>query len=262
MVAESACSIRTIKTVKLLVLSDLHIEFEQIGYDFSKCDVVVLAGDIHVGTRGVQWALENIKDKPVIYVLGNHEYYRCSYPKLLHLCKEVAVGSNVHVLENESITIEDVTFHGATLWTDFNLFGDPLKSGIEAQAWMNDYKLIRKNPSYGRITPLDTAKIHKGSTDWLLANLQDRTTTKNIVITHHAPSLKSVSAQYKKDKLTPSFASDLENIITKCKPDLWIHGHIHSACDYLIANTRVVCNPFGYPHEKTIGFDPSLIVDV
>ena len=35
----------------------------------------------------------------------------------------------------------------------------------------------------------------------------------------------------------------------------WIHGHTHDACDYMIGDTRVLCNPRGYiGHERDASF--------
>lgn len=76
---------------------------------FSNADIVVVAGDVNLGTKGIQWILSTIKNIPVIYVLGNHEYYRGSYPKTLNRISELSDGTNVHVLENKSIVIDDIT---------------------------------------------------------------------------------------------------------------------------------------------------------
>jgi len=45
-------------TMRLHILSDLHLEFSPYGDDLDpvQADVVVLAGDIHNGALGVQWA--------------------------------------------------------------------------------------------------------------------------------------------------------------------------------------------------------------
>ena len=42
---------------------------------------------------------------------------------------------------------------------------------------------------------------------------------------------------------------------------LWVHGHSHTAVDYDVAGTRVVCNPRGYPGEDT-DFKPNLVLVV
>jgi len=88
--------------MKIQILSDLHLEFEEYHYLDCDCDVVVLAGDIHTKGLGVKWALEHIKDKPVIYVLGNHEFYGKTYPKHIYQLKELAENTNIHILKKTS----------------------------------------------------------------------------------------------------------------------------------------------------------------
>ena len=86
--------------------------------------------------------------------------------------------------------------------------------------------------------------------------------SKNIVVTHHAPSLQSVSDQYKDDPVTAAYASSMKDFILKHQPDFWIHGHINSPSRYLIGKTEVVCNPHGYIDESYNGFDKELIIEV
>src|SRR5690554_3685776 len=136
--------------MKLQVYSDLHLEFEPLSPAPTDVDVIVLAGDIHIGDKGVLWALETFPDRPVIYVLGNHEFYTHKYPGLITKLKSLAQGTNVHVLEKDSVKIDGVAFHGCTLWTDFALFGDPRIAGYECQQVMRDFKKIRKEPGYSK----------------------------------------------------------------------------------------------------------------
>lgn len=247
---------------RIKIFSDLHLEFGLVGYNFSECDVVVFAGDVFVGTQGIEWILDSIPDIPVVYVLGNHEYYKHAYPKLLLQVKDIAAGSNVFVLENESVEIDGAVFHGATLWTDFKLFGDPVVAGFHCQQRMNDYSLIRRNPSYSKMRSLDTYQIHQSSKNWLEESLTSSKSAKNIVVTHHAPSLQSVPPEYKDNMLSAAFASNLEGLILKHQPNLWVHGHIHTASDYFINETRVVCNPSGYPGEEIAGFVANRVIEV
>jgi len=112
--------------MKLLVLSDLHLEFAPFVPEpaaVAAADVVVLAGDISPGTKAIAWARQAFPGKPVVYVAGNHEFYRCDWDKLPGALREEAKKHDVHFLENEAVTIEGVRFVGATLWTDFALFG-------------------------------------------------------------------------------------------------------------------------------------------
>lgn len=228
----------------------------------SRADVIVLAGDIHVGTRGLDWARSTFTGKPVIYVLGNHEYYRHAYPKLARLLIAAAAGTHIHVLENRAVTLEGVTFHGATLWTDFELFGDPRIAGYACQQVMTDFKTIRRVPGYSRLRSLDAAMIHKESLTWLTESVTQSTSRHNVIVTHHAPSLRSVPDHYKEDIVTAAYASDLERLIDRLSPDAWLHGHIHSSSDYRIGQCRVVCNPRGYPRQMNPGFNPALEIEI
>jgi len=248
--------------VKVQVISDIHLEFGMRDFDFSDCDLLVLAGDIHVGTKGFDWILETIKDKPVIYVLGNHEYYKNSYPKLLVKLKDLSSGTNIHILENESIELEDITFHCMTLWTDFNLFGKPEIAAYESQTRMNDYKVILRDPSYSKMRSIDTLALHNESIKWLKDSLQASKTAKNVVVSHHAPSNKSIEEKYSNDLLSAAFASNLDDIILEHQPDYWFHGHVHEAFDYTIGKTRVICNSCGYPFENPERYIEKLIIEM
>jgi len=246
--------------MKIQVISDLHREFGSTELCFDRSDIVVLAGDVNLGTKGIEWIKKAIPKKPVIYVLGNHEYYKGSYPKTLNKIKEAALNSNVHVLENSFVDIDDIRFHGSTLWTDFSIFGNPAQYGMLCQPKMNDYKMIRRDPSYSKMRTIDTFKIHQLSKQWLVESLEDSKGLKNIVVTHHAPSIQSVPEHYKEDPLTAAYASDLEDLIAEYQPLYWIHGHIHTPCRYKMGETEIICNPHGYIDEKYNGYDRELIV--
>ena len=249
--------------MKIYILSDLHIEFEGFNPPELKVDVVVLAGDIHVKEKGLIWAQEKFPDSSVIYVLGNHEYYKKSYPKHLHKLKGMAEGTNVTILENDVIEIGDTVFLGCTLWTDFRLFGDPRSPGIEASNTMNDYKKIRFGPSFRRLKPLDSVRIHNESIHWLKQEVERHRDRKLVIVTHHAPSRRSLPEEYSDDILSAAYASDLDNFVASSGAVLWIHGHIHTQKDYKIGETRVICNPRGYiPVEPNIDFVSEYILDI
>jgi Icc-related predicted phosphoesterase len=127
---------------------------------------------------------------------------------------------------------------------------------------MNDYKMIRRDPSYSRLRSIDMHVMHNESLRWLEKSLNESTSKTNEVVSHHAPSIKSIPEKYRNDLVSAGYASDLENFIRKTKPDLWIHGHIHEAIDYTIGDTRVICNPKGYPGENADGFRGDLIINI
>lgn len=248
--------------MKIQVVSDLHQEFGFLDIFFTGADVVVLAGDINLGAKGIDWIKSKIVNVPVIYVLGNHEYYKGSYPKTLHTIRNAAANTNVHVLEDNAVTIDDVTFHGATLWTDFALMGDSKINGSICQEKMNDYKMIRRDPSYSRLRSIDTYVIHHHSLKWLQSSLASTLTEKNIVVTHHAPSAKSIPEEFKNDIISSAYASNLESMILQYQPQFWIHGHLHTPAKYEIGNTRVICNPHGYISDPYNGFEKNLVIEI
>jgi Icc-related predicted phosphoesterase len=244
--------------MKIQILSDLHIEFQPFDIPDTKADIIVLAGDIHLREKGVKWAIENIPNKPVIYVLGNHEYYGAAYPKLLEKLKQYSLNTNVHILENDLIIIEGIKFLGCTLWTDFRLLGEARMAELEANQAMNDYKKIRLSPKYSKLRAVDTSIICKQSISWLKTSLSGKT----VVITHHAPSAKSIPPQYREDCLSPAYASNLDHLVSDSGALLWVHGHIHHQSDYQIGQTRIICNPRGYPQEMNSCFNPGLTLEI
>ena len=83
------------------------------------------------------------------------------------------------------------------------------------------------------------------------------------MVTHHLPAMMSIAKRFGNDLLNAAFASRLEDIIEKTRPELWIHGHTHVPCDYELFETRVICNPRGYPREaQSNEFRADLVVVV
>jgi len=248
--------------MKLYILSDIHIDFSAFNPPNLDADVVILAGDIHIKQHGLEWAIEAFSNIPVMYVLGNHEYYGKALPKHLHKLKEKAKGTNIHILEDESVTISDTTFVCCTLWTDFELLGDPRIAGYEATQIMTDYKKIRVNPTYRKLRSIDTVGIHYHSKNWLKAEFKKRKGEKLVVVTHHAPSMKSLPKAFQKDPTSSAYASHLDALVESSGARLWVHGHIHTQQNYMIGETQVICNPRGYPDEPNIHFVEDLVLEV
>lgn len=248
--------------MRLQILSDLHLEFAPFEIGRVEADVLVLAGDVHTGKNGIRWILQQNITRPVVYVLGNHEFYGQKIPKLTEEIKAIARGSHVHVLEHDRVELFGVVFLGATLWTDFRLHGSPVLAELAAQTGMTDFRRIRTLPSYRRFRPVDARMLCEQSKTWLgqaIAGLHGR---KSVIVTHHAPSSRSVPPAFERDPLSPAYASHLDSLIGASGVALWIHGHIHQSVDYTIGSTRVVSNPRGYPSEPQTGFDPSFVVEV
>lgn len=226
-------------------------------------DVVILAGDIDLKGRGVKWALETFR-VPVIYVTGNHEFYKGSLGHTLEKMRAAAKGTHVHVLERESVVIEGVRFVGATLWTDFRLTGNQPLAQWDAQQRMSDYKAIR-DERFSKITPLKILAHHAQARSFIEGQLDEPFAGKTVVVSHHAPCELSIHENYRDlpGHLNASYASRLDGLMGVERVALWVHGHTHHSFDYDVYGTRVMCNPRGYaPQELNPDFDPGLVVEI
>lgn len=249
--------------MKLHVLSDLHTEFAPFSPPETDADALVLAGDTGVGLRGMErargWA--EALGKPVVYVAGNHEFYGGAIPRHHEKLAAAAEGTGVRFLENGLAALGGARVLGCTLWTDFNLFGNRYLDAAAAQAVMNDFRKIRVSPAFHRFRPGDARRLHQKSVEWLRARLDEPFDGPTVVVTHHAPSLRSLDPSDRSDPVSAGDASDLEWLLDG-RAALWIHGHTHYRADYTAGGTRVVSNPRGYPDEPVPGFDPGLVVEV
>jgi len=253
--------------MKLHILSDLHLSLGALAIPENDADAVILAGDIARPREAVSWASGFAK--PVLYVPGNHEFYGGSIAGTVDLLKQLCAGTNVRVLDNDEVIIDGVRFLGTTLWTDFMLFGDGEKRAAamcEALSFMRDFKRIRVSEAPEAIfTPADSAArftIHAG---WLESKLAEPFAGPTVVITHHAPSPKSIHPRFADSLLNACFVSDLERLIDGSRSRLWIHGHTHDSFDYVLNGTRVVCNPRGYAKDRVNEnprFDANFLVEI
>jgi Icc-related predicted phosphoesterase len=247
--------------MKLHALSDLHIEYADFTIPQTDADVIILAGDIGVGLGGLDWVKTQTMDKPVLYVPGNHEYYQHEISLLTQLRE--SAPPDVYVLDNDMVEIAGVRFLGCTLWTDFDYFGetDRFFALQNARKNMADFELIRHEGKPFR--PEDSIRLHEYSRDWLKCMLDEPFPGKTVVISHHAPASGSVHPRYARNLLTPAFVSNLEHLMDSSRVALWVHGHMHDACDYEVYGTRVICNPRGYaPYEDPEGFKPDWVIEV
>ena len=260
--------------MKIAVCSDIHLEFGPIELNNTdNANVLILSGDICV-----------VKDLPhsdskkgdisrkffrmcalrfphVLYVMGNHEHYHGDFATSGKIIKEeLAQYANVHLLDQETKVIDDITFIGGTLWTDMNK-----EDGItlyHMKDMMNDFRCITNGAretyyrnsagnSYVRtakFTPDDAVEDHKKMLEYIKIMVEGKHDQKVVVVGHHAPSKLSTHPRYAKEEImNGGYSSDLsEFILDHPQIKLWTHGHTHENFDYLIGSTRIVCNPRGY----------------
>ena len=268
--------------MKIALCSDLHLEFQDINLkNTENAEVLILSGDIMVAEdlhnhpevhpmdptnipnlgRRQSVALRfrdflkrcSFQFPHVIYIAGNHEFYHGRWKASLdHLREECAKFPNVYFLENDIKVINEVSFIGATLWTDCNK-GDPLTLHALTDM-MNDFRIIRNDEhGYTKLRPAHIMHRHQQTLSYLKAVLPDMKDKKVVFVGHHGPSAMSTHPQYADQYLmNGGYRSELsEMILDNPQIVLWTHGHMHDPFDYMIGTTRVVCNPRGYA-----GHDP------
>ncbi|RUU61348.1 metallophosphoesterase [Mesorhizobium sp. M2C.T.Ca.TU.002.02.1.1] len=252
--------------MKIWLLSDVHLEVADLRgpLKIPEADVCVVAGDLcRAPANGVHWLAENIAHAmPCVYVAGNHEFYGGGVREGLEDGRAAAAKfANIHFLEDASVVIQGVQFLGATLWTDYRVQGHPQVAMFHARQRMNDYRKIavRRNP-WQRFLPETAYRMHMGSRRFIETALK-ADATPTVVVTHHLPHVGSIPARFAHDLLNAAYASDLTRVIEDGRPALWVHGHTHDSCDYVVGSTRIVCNPRGYDDENR-AFDPGFVLTV
>lgn len=233
--------------MKINVLSDLHLSTGALEPPRNDADLVVLAGDIGRPEPAIEWARR--LDKPVLYVAGNHEFYGGSLRGTVERLKALARDTNVQVLDDEETVMSGVRFLGSTLWSDFLLLGEAGRDAaiVAALSSMNDYRRIHVDEARQQLfTPAEGASLFARHSKWLDGALRRPWAGPTVVVTHHAPSPRSIAPRFAGSPLNACFASHAEHLLEGRGIALWVHGHMHDSFDYLLHGTRVVCNPRGY----------------
>ncbi len=231
--------------MKIQFFSDIHLEFGELEIPLTDADVIVAAGDIGVGLQGIEWLRRF--DRPTVYVAGNHEYYGGDIVHTRVAIDQATANSRIRFLENAACEIDGVRFLGATLWTDYR-DGDPDVMAY-AKRQMNDYLQIRC--ASRDLTPEQLFDINWESRFWLARKLDEPFAGKTVVVTHHAPSLRSWP--YAGDGgYRDTYCNRLDDFFLRYDIDVWIHGHVHYVADYHQERTRVLCNPRGYNGYQVI----------
>jgi predicted phosphodiesterase len=239
--------------MRLLVLSDLHFEFHADAgrafvdsLDPKGVDVAIVAGDLS-NAAGLADALDLVcaRFPEVVYVHGNHEFYGSRRASVLATTKAAARRhANLHWLDGDVVELGGRRFVGTPLW-----YADDPSAPREL---MSDFHQIQ---GFARWLGAENARA--------VAAIDAHAREGSIVVTHMLPSPRSVAPQYAGSPTNAFFLCDVEHVLRRRAPALWVHGHTHVSCDYHLGPTRVVCNPYGYVrHEENAGFDARKIVRV
>ena len=242
--------------MKLQIVSDLHLDsydhpYKVLDSIYTQADVLVMAGDIkctgferHKTCLSYQLTnestiyflellAEKFKDREIIYVPGNHDLWGTSIVEGVKALQE-PIAKNLHVLYNNKIVINNQEFIGTTLW---------FRNNPMAPFHWNYY------PDFDRIKNFHTTYDDENeiAIDYLSRNMNK----DSIVVTHFMPHELSVHEKYRGDPFNMFFLCDISKLIEDCKPKLFVHGHTHERFDYVLpCGSRVVCNPYGYIHER------------
>jgi len=130
---------------------------------------------------------------------------------------------------------------------------------------MNDFRIIRHDyAGYRTLKPADIAERHKLTLGYIKTIVAERPDEKFVVVGHHSPSFQSVHESYKSETIMNGcYHSDLsEFILDRPQIKLWTHGHTHHPFDYMIGETRVVCNPRGYDNYEETGWNPIIVLEI
>lgn len=283
--------------MKIALASDLHLEFGRISLENDGADVLILSGDIIVAKDLLERDAYNIRgdhDRSnifhtffqecsarfphVLMVMGNHEHYHGDFSKSHGILRDrLAYLRNLHVLDKERLTIDDVTFIGGTLWTDMNK--EDALTLYHIKSMMNDFRIVHNSnrevsfkdsegkfhTRLAKFCPEDAVEDHKAMMEFIRHSIEGKFDEKFVVIGHHAPSKQSTKPRYIDDVLmNGGYSSDLsEFILDHPQIKLWTHGHTHDKFDYMIGSTRIVCNPRGYiGYEDTADYFKLEYIDV
>lgn len=280
--------------MKIALASDVHLEFGPLEIKNTEAaDLLVLAGDICVAQhfkaqdkfikRYLEFFKQCSEEFPhVIYIMGNHEHYNGDFAYTAHVLRDaIRPFTNIHLLDNETFVLDDITFIGTTLWTNMN--EEDSLTLYHMKTMMNDFRCIKNSdrPTYrtvplflkdendnyvldengdyipsgnkqkaeaSRFSPEDAVVEHRKALDYINAVIEGKDDCKFVIVGHHTPSHRSIHERFRGDKImNGGFSSQLDDYISyRPQIKLWIHGHTHDPFDYMIDQCRVVCNPRGY----------------
>ncbi len=266
-------------------LSDIHLTLAEarsfhMPFAVPDADVCVVAGDITDDlVPALQWLSRTILPRmPVVTVLGNHEFFGHDIPAGRRSAARIASDLGIHLLDDSSVEVGGTRFAGGTLWTDFRLFEDADETTAftqracmaEAKRKFGDFDEIWATEASDRhmarlFNPRDAVDLHQGTVSYLdrfMFDTIDAAGAPTVIVTHHAPSRRSIHPKFASSPTSAAFASNMDSFVSAFQPDLWIHGHVHDSFDYQIGSTRIVCNPRGYEACANPDFQPTLLCRV
>lgn len=235
--------------------SDLHLEFRDNTRHLKENpltplgEILVLAGDISIlGDKNLlshplwDWLSKNYKY--VLVVPGNHEFYNGFPLDSLSMGHAETIRENISWFYNKVVTIEDIEFIITPLWS----FIEPQFSYWIERA-ISDFKCIHAEGKLLKSERFNLEYAH--CLDFLSRVLEEYSSHKRVVVTHHLPTKLCMAEVYKNSVLNGAFVSELYDLIHDNRIDYWIYGHSHKNMPEIEINgTKLICNQLGYVHQN------------
>lgn len=260
--------------MNIQLLSDLHLETHPhfVPEHAPDADALILAGDIGSYQEGSLLVTQGDNDfglarfsprtdlaawpVPVFFVPGNHEYDGMDFEEAHARLQESCARLQITWLHRRVIEMKGVRLIGCTLWTDFEALvpaQGPLTQQLKAREKAEraaDFYLRKTGTTLDGQPFLSAAVRAQAQADqaWLTQALSEPFAGPTVVITHFAPSLKSADPRYGLTPGTAGFCNALDHLLPKA--NVWMHGHLHCAHDYVHEGCRVVANPLGYARKN------------
>ena len=240
---------------KIAIISDIHHRaYDQMGIP-DNADIYIIAGDVDSGTYGCSYIDWRFVDKEVIYVPGNHEYYGHEYHSLrddmlAYKWQSIKAGGCFDNSVYYNVR-RKIRFICATLWSDstslpFMFNPNDRMDVMMLERSIGDFRYIHHGDDIMSLCVMSA--LHAEAKEFLLREISTPYAGKTIVVTHFAPSPKSIAPKYERDPLTAYFVNDLPEEYFR-GVDIFVHGHTHTAFDYMVGDCRVICSPRGYRNE-------------
>ena len=257
--------------MKLQIMSDLHIDFPNSRGApplAPGVSLVVVAGDT---CQGLVKSIEHLRGAyppptEIAMVAGNHELWskKLSFEEHFAAGYAAAEFHGVHLLETDALVMRGVRILGATLWTDYGLYGPNLREAAMRAAAdeMLDHRRIKwSREPWRRFRPAEAFVMHHRSRMFFEEELAKPHAGPTVCVSHHAMTMDAIAPANRRSIISASYASEMQPMLARFQPDLVVTGHTHHSIDLKRGRTRIVSNPAGYADENRY-YDPSFTVDL
>jgi predicted phosphohydrolase len=255
-----------VSKIKIQYCSDLHLEFQENRNFLAnnpliiKGNILLLAGDIipftvmdkHAGF--FSWAADNFEY--TYWIPGNHEYYHSDIENRSGIINE-KIRTNVFLVNNQSITLQDLRIIFTTLWSKIS----PANYRT-VQRSISDFQVIKSGRK--KFDPEHFNQLHQDALQFLTTACEEKHEGKTVVVTHHVPTFMNYPEIYKGSDLNDVFGVELYDLIEQSRSNYWIYGHHHQNIpEFEVGSTLMITNQLGYVQlGENAGFSRDRIIDL